>query len=80
MTVTLGIDTKILPIHSDPDILGGTTVFAGTRVPVRTLFEYLEDGYPLDFFLRQFPSVRRQDAIALLEAASDTFLKAMLSQ
>jgi uncharacterized protein (DUF433 family) len=72
--------TKILPITSDPDVLGGTTVFAGTRVPVRTLFEYLEDGYALDIFLKEFPSVRRRDAIALLEAASDTFLKAMLSQ
>mgnify|MGYP001558084238 CR=1 FL=1 len=77
---TVAMDTRTLPIHSDPDVLGGTTVFTGTRVPVRTLFEYLEDGYPLDLFLRQFPSVRRQDAIALLEAASDTFLKAALSQ
>ena len=76
----VAIDTEALPIHSDPDVLGGATVFAGTRVPVRTLFDYLEDGYPLDVFLMQFPSVRRQDAIALLEAASDTFLKAALSQ
>lgn len=77
---TAAIDARALPIHSDPDILGGTTVFVGTRVPVRTLFEYLEDGYPLDMFLKQFPSVRRRDAIALLEAASDTFLKVTLSQ
>jgi uncharacterized protein (DUF433 family) len=77
---TLAVDTKVLPIHSDPDILGGTTVFVGTRVPVRTLFAYLEDGYSLDMFLKQFPSVSRRDAIAILEAASDTFLRATLSQ
>lgn len=48
-------------------------VFTDTRVPVRTLFEYLEDGLSLDEFLDNFPTVRRDDAIALLEAASNTF-------
>jgi len=46
-------------VHSDPDVLGGTPVFLGTRVPVQTLFDYLEGGETLDEFLRQFPSVSR---------------------
>ncbi len=57
-------------VHSDPDFLGGTPVFVGTRVPVQSLFDYLEAGGPLDEFLRQFPSVRREQAIAALERAS----------
>lgn len=62
--------TAILPvIHSDPDILGGTPVFVGTRVPVRTLLDYLEAGDPLDEFLEDFPSVTREQAVAALELA-----------
>ena len=61
-------------IHSDPDILGGTPVFVGTRVPVQSLFDYLEDGDSLDEFLRQFPSVRREQAIAALDLARATLL------
>jgi uncharacterized protein (DUF433 family) len=61
-------------IHSDPEILGGTPVFVGTRVPVRTLIEYLEHGHPLDVFLDQFPSVRREQAIAVLELAKEMLL------
>jgi uncharacterized protein (DUF433 family) len=57
--------------HSDPDILGGTLVFAGTRVPVRTLLDYLEAGDSLDEFLDHFPSVSREQAIAVLELAKD---------
>src|SRR6266851_1417240 len=57
-------------VHRDPDILGGTPVFRCTRVPVRSLFDYLEGGDTLDEFLRQFPSVRREQAIALLEPAA----------
>ncbi len=52
-------------IHSDPDILGGTPVFVGTRVPVKTLLDYLEAGDSLDAFLDHFPSVRREQAIAV---------------
>jgi len=52
--------------HSDPDILGGIPVFVGTRVPVCSLFDYLEGGESLDEFLRQFPSVKRDQAIAAL--------------
>ena len=54
-------------VHSDPEILGGIPVFVGTRVPMRTLFDYLDGGETLDEFLRQFPSVSRQQAIAALE-------------
>jgi uncharacterized protein (DUF433 family) len=58
-------------VHSDPDILGGTPVFIGTRVPVRTLLEYLEASDSLDDFLEDFPSVGRQKAVAVLELAKE---------
>lgn len=54
-------------ITIDPDILGGTPVFKATRVPVRTLFEYLADSLSLDYFLESFPSVPRELAIAVLQ-------------
>jgi uncharacterized protein (DUF433 family) len=57
------------PVHRDPEILSGTPVFIGTRVPVRILFEYLEAGDSVDEFIDAFPSVRREQAIALLELA-----------
>jgi murein DD-endopeptidase MepM/ murein hydrolase activator NlpD len=56
-------------IHSNPNILGGTPVFVGTRVPVQTLLDYLEGGDSLDTFLDHFPSVRREQAVAVLELA-----------
>jgi uncharacterized protein (DUF433 family) len=56
-------------IVSDPKRLGGTPVFAGTRVPVRTLFDHLEAGDPLDVFLEDFPDVSREHAVAVLEFA-----------
>jgi len=56
-------------ITSSPERLGGTPVFAGTRVPVQTLIEYLEAGHPLDQFLDDYPSVTREHAIAVLELA-----------
>jgi uncharacterized protein (DUF433 family) len=58
-------------IHSDPDILGGTPVFVGTRVPMKTLLDYLEAGEPLDEFLDHFPSVTREQAIGALELAKE---------
>jgi len=61
-------------VHSDAEILGGTPVFVGTRVPVSTLFDYLEGGDTLDEFLRQFPSVRREQAIAALNLARESLL------
>ena len=54
-------------ITVDPEILGGTPVFKGTRVPVETLFEYLEDDYTLDEFLACFPTVTREMAKGVLE-------------
>ena len=56
-------------IDMDPEVLSGTPVFRGTRVPVQSLFDYIESGDSLDRFLDQFPSVRRQQAVALLEEA-----------
>jgi uncharacterized protein (DUF433 family) len=61
-------------IHSDPEILGGTPVFVGTRVPVQALFDYLEAGDSLDAFLDAFPTVGREQAIAALELARDKVL------
>lgn len=56
-------------VHSDPEILSGTPVFVGTRVPVRILFEFLSAGDSLDEFLEQFPTVKREQAVALLKLA-----------
>jgi uncharacterized protein (DUF433 family) len=61
-------------VNRDPEILGGIPVFLGTRVPIRSLFDYLEAGDSLDEFLRQFPSVRREQAIGLLDLAHDAVL------
>jgi uncharacterized protein (DUF433 family) len=61
-------------VHSDPEILGGVPVFVGTRVPVQSLFDYLEGGDTLDEFLHQFPSVRREQAVAALDLARATLL------
>ncbi len=63
--------TKPQVIHSDPDILGGEAVFVGTRVPVKTLLEYLAAGDRLDEFLDHFPSVSREQAVAALELAKE---------
>lgn len=59
-----------------PDVLGGTPVFAGTRVPVQTFIEYLEGGQSIDAFLDGFPTVKREQVIALLEEAKKQILKA----
>ena len=56
-------------IHADPDIFGGTPVFVGTRVPVESLFDHLDAGESIGDFLEGFPSVRREQVIALLEAS-----------
>ena len=63
-----------LPIEVDPEIMSGTPVFRGTRVPVQSLFEYLEDGLSLDEFLECFPTVQKADAIALLEHSKHELL------
>jgi uncharacterized protein (DUF433 family) len=56
-------------VTSSPDTLGGALLFSGTRIPVKTLFDYLEAGDPLDRFLQQFPTIKREHAIAVLELA-----------
>jgi uncharacterized protein (DUF433 family) len=61
-------------INRSDDILGGTPVFAGTRVPLQTLFDYLEEGDTLDEFLDDFPAVSREHAIKVLEKLKETFL------
>ncbi len=58
-------------VHSDAEIMSGTPVFVGTRVPVYNLFDYLEAGDSLDKFLASFPSVSREQAIAALELAKE---------
>ena len=66
-------------VHSDPEILGGTPVFVGTRVQVQSLFDYFEGGETLDEFLLQFPSVKREQALAALEMARDSVLSSARS-
>ncbi len=63
-----------LPIEIDREIMSGAPVFRGTRVPVQSLFEYLEDNLSLDEFLDCFPTVRREDAIAVLEHSKSELL------
>lgn len=55
-------------IHSSPEIMGGTPVFAGTRVPLQNLIDGLEGGESIDDFLEGFPTVRREQVIAVIEA------------
>jgi len=60
--------------HSDPEIMGGTPVFTGTRVPVQNLVDYLEGGESIDEFLVGFPTVRREQVIGFIEAAKEKLL------
>ena len=61
-------------IHSDPEIVSGTPVFVGTRVPLRNLIDYLQGGYTLEEFLDHFPTVSREQAIAALEEAHEVLI------
>jgi uncharacterized protein (DUF433 family) len=61
-------------IIKDPEILGGTPVFRGTRVPFKNLLDYLEGGHTLTEFLRQFPTVTREMAVQALEEAKDSLV------
>ena len=65
---------KSSAVKIDPEIMSGTPCFAGTRVPARTLIDYLEGGDSLDDFLEDFPTVTRKQAIAFLEEASQRML------
>ena len=58
------------PIKVDPEIMHGTPCFAGTRVPVQSLFDYLKRGYNIDYFIAEFPTVKREQAEAVLEEAT----------
>jgi uncharacterized protein (DUF433 family) len=69
----MGIDLKKV-ISADPEILGGEPVFVGTRVPVESLFDHLEAGVSLNTFLEDFPTVGREQAVLVLEAASKLLL------
>jgi len=62
-------------VHSDPEVMSGTPVFVGTRVPVYNLFDYLEAGDSLEKFLASFPSVTREQAIAALELAKEAVVE-----
>jgi uncharacterized protein (DUF433 family) len=64
-----------LPISVSPDVLGGTPVFSGTRVPVQTLLDYLEAGDSIDEFLDGFPSVSREQVVAFLELAKERLVE-----
>ena len=61
-------------IHSDPDIMGGTPVFVGTRVPVESLFDHLKAGDSIDVFLDGFPSVKREQVLKVLELVEHEIL------
>jgi uncharacterized protein (DUF433 family) len=64
-------------ISRDSEVMGGTPVFAGTRVPVQTLLDYLEAGESIDDFLEGFPSVSREQVVAFLEQAKDRLVAAV---
>jgi uncharacterized protein (DUF433 family) len=64
-------------VHSDPDIMGGAPVFVGTRVPLQNLIDALEGGESIDDFLEGFPSVKRSQAIAVIEAGQLKMLEAV---
>ena len=62
-------------VSTNPDVMGGAAVFAGTRVPVQTLLDYLEAGETIDDFLEGFPTVSRDQVVAFLEQAKDRLLE-----
>jgi uncharacterized protein (DUF433 family) len=66
-----------LPIEVDPEIMSGTPVFAGSRVPVKSLFDYLEDNVSRDEFLDCFPTVRREHAVAVLDHSKPDIIEAV---
>ncbi len=61
--------SKVNPVNIDKEILGGTPVFRGTRVPIQSLFDYLEGNYTLEQFLDDFPTVKKQQALTVLKDA-----------
>ncbi|MFN0317801.1 MAG: DUF433 domain-containing protein [Burkholderiales bacterium] len=69
---------ETLTISSNPEIMGGTPVFVGTRVPIQTLLDYLEAGETIDDFLAGFPSVSRLQVVSFLEQAKDRLVASSL--
>ena len=65
-------------ISRSPDVMSGTPVFAGTRVPVQTIIDYLAGGHPLDEFLDDFPTVRREQALELLKRVKELLADAQI--
>jgi len=65
-------------VHIDPEIMGGTPVFKGTRVPIETLFDYIEGGEPLNEFLEDFPTVTQDQVIKFLEELKREILPSAL--
>jgi uncharacterized protein (DUF433 family) len=74
-TTSVSFMNETLPVESDPEVLGGAVVFSGTRVPVQSLFDHLEAGDSLADFLEGFTSVRREQAVAVLEWSKMRVLK-----
>lgn len=72
------MSNKVISI--DPEVLGGTPVFTGTRVPIESLFDHLEDGVSLDEFLDDFPTVKKEQAIELLELAEEVLTSNKFAQ
>ena len=64
-------------VHSDPEIMGGTPVFVGTRVPLQNLIDCLEGGESIEDFLDAFPTVKREQVIAVIEAGKRTILESV---
>lgn len=73
--VSMKLDDLKGIIHSDPEIMGGTPVFMGTRVPLQNLIDSLEGGESIEEFLEGYPSVRREQAVAVIEAGKLTMLE-----
>lgn len=74
----MGIETEPTVISRSPDIMSGAAVFSGTRVPVQSLLDYVAGGHSLEEFLDDFPTVRREQALKLLQTLKDTLQTAQV--
>jgi len=72
---SMELDPRKHIVAASSEVMGGTPVFAGTRVPVQTLLDYLEAGETIDDFLAGFPTVKREQVIAFLEQAADRIVE-----
>ncbi len=78
METTANLDPAIA--HRDPETMGGVLCFTGTRVPVRILFDFLENGDNVERFLRNYPRVRREQVLAILELSADSIAGSLESK